>query len=175
MDKPDFEAILPYFERLGIDADYLQQCRMPWCVEADELVDTEPDFYGRTQQLIPAAFAAWSQMKAAAKSDQIVIHLISAFRGYDYQCELIQRKLEAGQNLTEILKVNAAPGYSEHHTGRAVDIGTLDCPALEEEFESTAAFQWLQVQAKNFGFELSYPRGNPLGISYEPWHWCFRE
>ena len=46
-------------------------------------------------------------------------------------------------------------------------------PAAEESFESTPAFVWLQSRAGDFGFEMSYPRGNPHGIDYEPWHWRF--
>ncbi len=146
---------------------------MPVCEEPAELVSTEPDFYGREQQLIPAASAAWSAMKQAAANDGITIHLISAYRNYQYQYELIRRKLDAGQKLSDILRVNAAPGFSEHHTGRAVDIGTLNCPALEEEFESTEAFKWLSIHGQEHNFSMTYPRGNPFGIAYEPWHWCF--
>jgi D-alanyl-D-alanine carboxypeptidase len=73
--------------------------------------------------------------------------------------------------LQEILKVNAAPGFSEHHSGRAIDIGTPGQPPAEESFEHTAAYAWLDAHAEQFGFRLSYPRGNSHGISYEPWHW----
>ena len=75
--------------------------------------------------------------------------------------------------MEQILRVNAAPGFSEHHTGRAVDLGTHDCEALEEEFEQTDAFVWLERNAESFGFAMSYPRGNASGFAYEPWHWCF--
>ena len=138
------------------------------------LVDAGLDFYGRPQRLTPAALQAWQNMVQAATNQGITLLLISAFRGLDYQCELIQRKLAKGLTIEEILCVNAAPGFSEHHTGRAVDIGTENCPALEEEFEQTLAFGWLQANAAQFGFVLSYPRDNPAGITYEPWHWCFR-
>ena len=68
---------------------------------------------------------------------------------------------------------SAPPGCSEHHTGRAVDIGTPHCKVLDEEFEQTEAFDWLVRFAGKFGFRLSYPRGNSCGYAYEPWHWCF--
>ncbi len=158
---------------LGIPADY--PARFPGTLyeEARELVDAGPDYYGRPQQLEAGARDAWQAMQAAAAETGVVLHLISAYRSVDYQCELIRRKCRAGRSLEEVLEVNAAPGYSEHHTGRAVDLGTLDCPALVEAFEDTPAFGWLQQHAGRFGFALSYPRGNPEGISYEPWHWCF--
>src|SRR5690606_38685754 len=69
--------------------------------------------------------------------------------------------------------VNAAPGYSEHHGGDALDIGTTGESPAEESFEHTAAFAWLQAHAGRFGFALSYPRDNPHGITYEPWHWRY--
>jgi D-alanyl-D-alanine carboxypeptidase len=89
------------------------------------------------------------------------------------QAEIIQRKINAGQAMHEILKVSAAPGYSEHHTGRAVDITTADCEPLSESFEATEAFQWLQENAHQYSFKLSYPKDNSLGIAYEPWHWAY--
>jgi len=75
-------------------------------------------------------------------------------------------------SLADILKVSAYPGYSEHHTGRAVDIGSPDCAHLTEAFEATREFSWLAEHAAGFGFVLSYPRDNPHGIAFEPWHWC---
>ena len=69
----------------------------------------------------------------------------------------------------------ARPGYSEHHTGLAIDLGEEASPACDvaTKFEETRAFQWLQAHAGQFGYEMSYPRGNETGINYEPWHWRF--
>ncbi len=175
IDLPDYSAVSPFLERLSIEPDFVENCALPWCTRPAELVSTEADYYGRPQRLTPTAFAAWSRMKTAANKDGVVLHLISAFRGYEHQFEVIKRKLDGGQELADILKVNAAPGFSEHHTGRAVDIGTLDCPALEEEFELTPAFQWLSGYGQEFGFVMTYPANNEFGITYEPWHWCFHE
>jgi zinc D-Ala-D-Ala carboxypeptidase len=69
--------------------------------------------------------------------------------------------------------VNAAPGYSEHHAGRAIDVATPSSRPLEQEFESTDAFRWLAAHADAFGFRLSFPRDNRHGIAYEPWHYCY--
>ena len=70
-------------------------------------------------------------------------------------------------------KYFAAPGCSEHHTGRAIDIGSPGNEALEEDFALTPAFRWLEQHAGNHGFILTYPQGASHGIGYEPWHWCF--
>ena len=160
---------------LGIAAKYRRQCPLSLQLVPDSLVSTEADCFGRPQQLVEAAFRAWTEMKRDAAVQGVEMFLVSAFRSPQYQHDLIARKLARGQSIEQILAVNAAPGYSEHHTGRALDIGAPDCEVLTEEFENTAAFQWLDGNAGRYGFSMSYPRGNKLGIAYEPWHWCYRE
>lgn len=158
---------------LGIPPGFAEQRGWPLQPEAATLAEAGPDWYGRPQQLRPDALAAWQRLQRAAAEDDVTVHLISAFRSVDYQCEVIRRKLADGRTMEDILRANAVPGCSEHHTGCAVDLGTTECPALEEMFEDTPAFRWLRVHAGQFGFRLSYPRDNPLGVSYEPWHWCY--
>lgn len=160
---------------LGIAADYRRQCPLPLQTAPDSLVSTEADCFGRPQQLTEAALQAWTEMKRDAAGEGVEMFLVSAFRSPRYQHDLIARKLANGQSIEQVLAVNAAPGYSEHHTGRALDIGAPDCEILTEEFENTTAFQWLTGNAGRYGFSMSYPRGNELGIAYEPWHWCYRE
>jgi len=174
-DEPDYLARLRKIHReLGIPEDFLDTTRLPLCVEPEDLVDTEPDFYQRPQKLTSATHLAWIAMRERAARDGVVLYLISAFRGIEYQRDLIHRKLQKGCLIDEILTVVAAPGFSEHHTGRAVDLNTDNCAVLQEEFENTDAFQWLMCKARAFGFTLSYPRNNPWGIAYEPWHWCYQ-
>lgn len=129
--------------------------------------------YGRPQRLRRNAAFAWREMRESAADEGIVLQVVSAFRSLEYQAELIRRKLDAGQSLEEILHVVAAPGYSEHHSGRALDLSTPNCDAVTESFEGTAAFEWLTRSASSFSFGLSYPRGNCHGVIYEPWHWCY--
>jgi D-alanyl-D-alanine carboxypeptidase len=110
-------------------------------------------------------------MQRQALADGIALQAISGYRSHDYQLGIFERKLARGLEVEQILAVNAAPGYSEHHGGVALDIGTHGEPPAEESFEATPAFAWLQRHAARLGFAMSYPRGNPHGISYEPWHW----
>ena len=112
-------------------------------------------------------------MREAARADGVHLEAISGYRGHDYQLGIFERKRARGQSVEDILRVNAAPGYSEHHSGRALDISSPGEPAAEESFEKTPAFNWLTEHAANFGFRMSYPRDNPHGIVYEPWHWYF--
>jgi D-alanyl-D-alanine carboxypeptidase len=132
-----------------------------------------PDIYQREQRLLAPAAAAWRQMVAAAAGDEIQLQLVSAYRSVAYQEGILRKKLEKGQAIDEILRVSAAPGFSEHHSGRAVDITAPGFPALEKVFEDSEAFAWLGEHAARYGFRLSYPRGNPHGVAYEPWHWAW--
>lgn len=111
-------------------------------------------------------------MHFAAESDGARLLLLSGFRSIARQTEIVRRKIEAGKSLEEVLRTSAYPGFSEHHTGRAIDLGSPDCEHLSEAFEATREFHWLTRHASRFGFFLSYPRHNPAGIAYEPWHWC---
>ena len=162
-------------EELGIPADYAAAGGPPSFDEAQELVEVGPNLVGRMQRLTPEAARQWRAMVAAADQVGIQLLIVSGFRGVEYQAGLIRKKLEAGQAIEEILRVNAAPGFSEHHTGRAVDIATPGSRPLTEEFEGTDAFRWLTSRAIEFGFSLTYPRDNPWGIAYEPWHWSLKE
>jgi D-alanyl-D-alanine carboxypeptidase len=129
------------------------------------------DHAGRECWLAPTTVRAWRRLATAAAADGIALQLVSGFRSRLYQARIIDAKLRRGQDLAAILRVNAAPGYSEHHLGRAIDIGTPGSPAADASFEHTAAYAWLVVHGPRLGFRLSYPRDNPHGIVFEPWHW----
>lgn len=159
---------------LGIAADAIAMRRLPFHVEAQRLAPLGVGTDGRDKFLTPQAAAAWLALRAAAAQDGVALLLVSGFRSVDYQAALIRAKLARGQTIDEILKVNAPPGCSEHHTGRAVDIGEAGTAPLEEDFERTASFDWLSRHAAGFGFRMSYPRDNAQGYLYEPWHWYFK-
>lgn len=131
------------------------------------------DIHGRPQWMTPPAARALERLRAAAAADGVTLEVVSAFRSIEYQLGILERKLARGQTIPEILRVSAAPGYSEHHSGRCVDLTTPGHAPLEETFEASPAFAWLQRHGTGFGFALSYPRGNRHGIAYEPWHWCW--
>ncbi|WP_148713806.1 M15 family metallopeptidase [Chitinolyticbacter meiyuanensis] len=168
------EALRAIWAELGIDEAVIATKQLRLYDEAEQLLEVEVADDGRIWQLTPAATAAWRAMQQAALDDGIVLRIASAYRGTQRQVELIRRKLSMGQPIDNILQVLAPPGCSEHHTGRAVDIYTPGGPVVEEAFETTAAYAWLMENAWRFGFRLSFPRDNPYGYVYEPWHWCFQ-
>jgi D-alanyl-D-alanine carboxypeptidase len=162
-------------KEFGIPISFVTDRRQTIQTECDDLVSIGLDMFGREQRMERRAAAQWQSMLAAAGREGVVLAAISGFRSFDYQRGIIERKLAEGLKLEEILRASALPGYSEHHTGRAIDIGTPGSPPLEEEFEQTPAFEWLTRRGRDFGFSMTYPRDNPFGIIYEPWHWFCRE
>jgi D-alanyl-D-alanine carboxypeptidase len=158
---------------LGIPADYGRQHRLALQPEATRLSHIGKDVFGREQQLAPPAAMAWQRMQTAAAAQGIELQAVSAWRSVSYQCEVLRRKLAKGLSMEEILQVSAAPGFSEHHSGYAIDITTPGCAVLEEAFEQSPAFRWLERHAREFSFRLSFPRHNRHHLAYEPWHWCF--
>jgi len=160
-------------EALGLDDSYGERTGLSLVPEPTVLTFAGPDRFRRTLWLVAPAARAWRSMHAAALRDDVVLEAISGYRSHDYQLGIFERKLARGLGVDDILTVNAAPGYSEHHSGLALDIGTLDEPPAEESFENTGAFAWLHDNAAGYGFVMSYPRDNPHGIVYEPWHWRF--
>lgn len=161
-------------DRLGLDpVRYAERTGLAWKDEPTSLHFAGLDRFDRPLWLTAKAAAAWHALCDAALADGVELEAISGFRSHAYQLGIFARKLARGQTVEQILAVNAAPGFSEHHSGEAIDIGTPGEPPAEESFEHTAAFSWLQPHASRFGFRLSYPRDNAHGISYEPWHWRF--
>lgn len=160
-------------DALGLDAAYGERTQLPLVAEPARLALAGFDRYRRPLWLHAGAARAWARMQSDALRAGIVLEAISGYRSHDYQLGIFERKRARGLSVDAILAVNAAPGYSEHHSGRALDIGAPGEPPAEESFEDTPAFAWLRAHAGGHGFTMSYPRGNPHGIVHEPWHWCW--
>lgn len=158
---------------LGADPEMLEERKLPLYEDAPELVVAAYSASGRAHELAPAAAAAWQNLQEAASADEISLIIISAFRSFERQWEIVSRKVESGVLAERVFEKLAPPGCSQHHSGNAIDIGTLGCEPASEEFDTTAAFAWLRENAGRFGFTMSYPKGNSYGYIYEPWHWYY--
>ncbi|MBQ4030267.1 MAG: D-alanyl-D-alanine carboxypeptidase family protein [Bacilli bacterium] len=115
------------------------------------------------------ASSAFNKMKTAAKNDGVSISVVSGYRSYDTQKNLwTKRKNKYGIDFAD--GGTARPGHSEHQTGLGMDINMVD-----DAFENTAAFKWLQNNAYKYGFILRYPKGktNETGYKYESWHFRY--
>ena len=115
------------------------------------------------------------KMKEDAKKDGIYLVFLSGYRSINLQSEIFYSlKSIRNQEAAERARVSAPPGYSEHSTGFAIDIGdaTQRETDFETEFENTDAFKWLIKNAAKFHFKLSFSKDNKF-IDYEPWHWRY--
>lgn len=159
---------------LGIPDDYGDRTGLVEQETPRDLVSIGQDIYGRPQQLRRVAAEAWRAMRSHAQHDGADIQVVSAYRPVDYQVKLIRRCLRQGETIDQVLTRIAAPGYSEHQGGCALDLTSTGYEAVEEEFELSDAFEWLTTFASQHRFVLSYPRDNRYGVVYEPWHWCYQ-
>jgi D-alanyl-D-alanine carboxypeptidase len=157
----------------GIPDNYAQQRHLSIQPEATELVSIGNTPEGNACHLILPAASAWHRMHVAARGLGIELLPLSGFRSVERQAKIIRGKLDLGEKISAILRSIAAPGFSEHHTGCAIDIGSNEVPPLEEAFANTHAFAWLIRHGEEFGYKLSFPKHNPHGFVYEPWHWCW--
>jgi D-alanyl-D-alanine carboxypeptidase len=156
--------------RLSPDGRLLGHFPYPEVPES-ELVTLQPDI-----RLRPEAGEALLKMKRAAAAEGIDLAILSAHRSLALQKQLFfDVKAERNQTSLERARVSAPPGFSEHSTGFAVDLGDATRPHthLSQSFDTTAAFRWLKANAPRYHFQLSFPRSNPQGVSYEPWHWRY--
>ena len=115
------------------------------------------------------------KMRDEAKKDGIYLVFLSGYRSINLQKDIFYSlKSIRNQEAAERARVSAPPGYSEHSTGFAIDIGdaTQREADFETEFENTKAFKWLTKNAAKFHFKLSFNKGNKY-IDYEPWHWRY--
>ena len=115
------------------------------------------------------------KMKGDAKKDGVNLVFLSGFRSINLQKDIFYSlKSIRNQIASERAKVSAPPGYSEHSTGFAIDIGDANKREtdFEVEFENTDAFKWLKKYAAKYHFKLSFDQNN-INVDYEPWHWRY--
>lgn len=137
------------------------------------------------QYPLPANFApgeskdareAFDELNAAAALDGFKFDAFSTYRSYDRQVELYEAYVKRdGKKAADTY--SARPGYSEHQTGLAFDIGEVGNTAAyaDNKFANTAAGKWIAKNAHKFGFIMRYPKGKDdvTGYMYESWHFRY--
>lgn len=114
----------------------------------------------------PEARAAFDRMAAAAKAEGLNIYIASGFRSYDHQTRTYSRYVYYdGQENADTY--SARPGYSEHQTGLAFDMNSVD-----DSFAGTPEALWVNEHCHEYGFIVRYQKGKEeiTGYQYEPWH-----
>ena len=163
LDNPNFQAQINHDHRILGHLPYAE-------IPKEKLVLIEPNIevhIDMRDSLI--------NMRNEAKKDGIYLVFLSGYRSINLQNEIFYSlKSFRNQEAAERARVSAPPGYSEHSTGFAIDIGdaTQRETDFETEFENTDAFKWLIKNAAKFHFKLSFTKDNKF-IDYEPWHWRY--
>jgi len=115
---------------------------------------------------------ALEQMVSDAKTQNILFDLQSGYRSYGLQVSVYGNEVSShGQAIAD--QESARPGYSEHQTGLAADLGTVSGQCeVAQCFATTPEGIWLAANAYRYGFIIRYPSGktNVTGYEYEPWH-----
>ena len=114
----------------------------------------------------PDAQASFDKMQAAAAKEGLNIYISSGFRSYDYQSGLYDRYVKRSGK-AEADRYSARPGHSEHQTGLAFDLNSIDMT-----FADTDECKWVNEHCAEYGFIIRYPQGSEsiTGYMYEPWH-----
>lgn len=118
------------------------------------------------------AATALEKLMADAKDEGIELMLVSGYRPFVLQKAVYERNV-AEQGRAKADKTSARPGHSEHQTGLAADLGTINGQCeLQTCFGTTKEGKWIAKNAQNYGFIIRYQEGmqTVVGYSYEPWH-----
>lgn len=112
------------------------------------------------------------EMIAAASASGLSISITSSYRSYENQITTYNGWVAANGSTEAADTVSARPGYSEHQTGLAVDLGTSGC--VLECFAGTPHYAWLQQNAATYGFIQRYYAGHEGVTGYSPEAWHYR-
>ncbi len=128
------------------------------------------------EKIAEAVYPSLRKMFDDAKSHGFSPELTSGYRSEEEQKDLYNERVrdyrELGYSKKEAVSLTneyaAIPGYSEHETGLAADINSIDGDSWE-------LYIWLSKNAYKYGFILRYPKGKEYitGIEYEPWHYRY--
>jgi len=139
---------------------------------AVDLVEQSASYGSIGERMERATYAAFEELFAAAQAAGYQLYVTSGYRGYEEQEEVFASYLAEGDE-EYALKYAAKPGYSEHQTGRAIDVFTPG--ETTSSFANSPVAAWLAEHAHEYGFILRYPEGKEdlTGYSYEPWHYRY--
>jgi len=132
------------------------------------------------QYLSQEVYEAYQEMMETMKKELgRVLYVDSGYRSPAYQLYLFLYYLPKHHySVREANRFVALPGHSEHGAPEHQAIDFINEEGINgednpEAFEALPEYRWLTQHAKTYGFFLSYPRDNPWGTSFEPWHWHY--
>ncbi len=129
--------------------------------------------HGYPNKIRADVYEEFKKMYNAAKNDNVSIFIASPYRSYSDQNALYTYYVNTdGKKNADTY--SARPGFSEHHTGLAMDL--IPEYGLDlDTFENSDGFKWMQENAYKYGFILRYPKDKEYitGYIYEPWHYRY--
>lgn len=139
-----------------------------------QLVPIDTPFLARTDKqeyFLSSAYPHLHALLLAASSSGTRLQVLSAYRSFDTQAALKEGyKITYGAGTAN--SFSADQGYSEHQLGTTLDFTMPELHAGLVGFDKTQGFMWLKDHAHEYGFILSYPKGNGHFV-FEPWHWRY--
>lgn len=152
---------------LKINKDYKNKNKIYKLDQNSELISIGKSVYKENILLEKNAANSFFKMRDDAKKNNIDLTFVSGYRTFDKQKKIFLDRLKKN-SFDVVIKTVKVPGFSQHHTGRAIDfISNL------KNFEYSKQFKWLKQNANKYGFYLSYGKNNK-NMYYEPWHWFYK-
>ena len=127
-----------------------------------------------SQKVRQEAYDAYIEMHQAAQAEaNIYLMVNSSYRKYSDQ-ERVYNEYKKNHGEAYADSIAARPGYSEHQTGLALDIFSLNSSA-QATFKDSDAYKWLLDNSYKYGFILRYPENkeNITGYNFESWHYRY--
>jgi|GEM_PF-1343711 len=121
------------------------------------------------------AYEAYEQLRQDMEKEGVHLQLDSAYRSVKEQQEIVD-DFTGKYGKEYVSKYVAVPGYSEHHTGLALDlyfqVDGKDIYENEDLVKYPEIWEKIHARLADYGFILRYPEGKDsiTGCAYEPWH-----
>ena len=139
-----------------------------------ELVDIESKYSNnKDMKLNSEAYEAFKNLVADALDEGYHIKNNYAYRDYKYQ-EGVYNGYKKNNGESYADSISARPGYSEHQTGLALDVG-VDNKYASDKFQYSKEYKWMKENSYKYGFILRYPEGKEdiTGYKFEAWHYRY--
>jgi hypothetical protein len=171
-------------ERAGPGAKDIPSTSLIHIIEQPYTIGTSPYSIWNVfvSKEVDEAFSVLQAHVLEETDERLVI--ASGYRSSAYQLVIFLKNLKENDwNIEKTLSIVSLPGHSEHNqsTYHAIDVFTEHTPresdgdiSVLRTFSSSKAFSWLRENGPSYGFTLSFPEHNTVGMIYEPWHWLYR-
>jgi hypothetical protein len=166
----------------GLAKSWLVDAGKPYVIKDDNIVkellqegdliikELGPDALVRPDNggVNPKAKAAIDKLIADCKkaNPSAPTNIVSDYRGYSYQTTNFLKKINSKRDIANVQAATTVPGFSQHHTGKAFDIFSVDGSWWDAR---PAIKKWVADNCEKYGLSVTYKTKGSLRIE-EPWH-----